>query len=158
MSLKQNSIIITLLLAVALLLSSCNRRTVFSHYEHTSMTGWEANDSLGFDFAPFRKTSDYEESVGLRISGDYPFMDLSLLVEQWIYPSGIHQLDTLHARLIERDGISKGKGFSYHQYEFPLRKIHIEADDSLHFRIRHNMKRELLTGIADIGIIIRICE
>lgn len=154
MSLKQNKIIV-ILFAVALASTSCNRRTIFSHYEHTPTSGWEANDSLTFSLSPVRHDGLYEETVGLRISSAYPFMGLTLVVDQKVIPSGIRHLDTIHAHLINRDGTIQGHGISYFQYEFQLRRLQLNANDSLHFCIRHNMKREILPGVSDVGITIR---
>lgn len=147
-----------LLLTVALALASCNRKAVYSHYEHTSLDGWDSSDSLTYDIAPIPTDGYYEESVGLRIGSDYPFMGLTLIIEQHIYPTGIHHIDTLHASLIDHDGTIQGQGISYFQYDFLLRQLRLNANDSLHLCIHHNMKREMLPGISDVGITIRETE
>ena len=39
-----------------------------------------------------------------------------------------------------------------YQYIFPLKTLPLEKDDSLFIEIRHDMKREILPGITDVGI------
>jgi gliding motility-associated lipoprotein GldH len=65
---------------------------------------------------------------------------------------GTVKRDTLNCSLIERDGRVKGKGVSFYQYNFHLNDLDLRAGDSLSINIRHNMKREILPGIADVGI------
>lgn len=141
-----------MVLTVAAAVMSCNRKTVFYHYEHTPVAGWEKNDTLTFDIGPVPGAGGYREEIGLRINGSYPFTGLCLIVEQTIYPSGVSMSDTLNCRLIEADGTVKGRGVSFYQYKFHLTDVSLERGDSLHVCVRHNMKREILPGISDVGL------
>ncbi|MBP7359673.1 MAG: gliding motility lipoprotein GldH, partial [Prevotella sp.] len=42
-------------------------------------------------------------------------------------------------------------GISYYQYNFNISHIELHKGDSIHVCIRHNMKREILPGISDVG-------
>ena len=42
---------------------------------------------------------------------------------------------------------------SYYQYDFPLSTLRLKEGDSLALVVRHAMKREILPGISDVGII-----
>jgi len=141
-----------LLLTVALAFASCNRKTVYSHYEQTPISGWEKNDHLSFVYSPVRHGGVFREEVGLRINGAYPFMGLTLIVEQQVFPSGMMRSDTLSCKLIGADGKILGEGVSFYQYNFHLCNLSLSENDSLSVKIRHNMKREILPGISDIGI------
>ena len=56
------------------------------------------------------------------------------------------------AKLIDQRGNSKGiGGISYYQYNFNLKDITVMKGDSIIVSVRHNMKREILPGISDIG-------
>jgi len=134
------------------LLSSCNRHTVYDHYSHTPIAGWEKNDTLVFNIPKLTVGGMYQQFLGLRINGAYPFMSLYLIVEQTIEPQHRVLTDTLNCRLINQKGISEGQGISYYQYNFPITRIDLQAGDSLHVCIRHGMKRDILPGIADIGL------
>ena len=138
-------------------LSACNDGIVYDQYAHTPVAGWEKNDTLSFEVPPLLAGGYYQEQVGLRITGAYPFMGLTIIVQQTIYPNKakkkekIEKVDTIQCDLIDRNGITKGQGISYYQYNFPVNIYRLNANDSVHVAIRHDMKREILPGISDIG-------
>ena len=139
----------------AALLAACDRHTVYNRYEHTPVAGWEKNDTLVFNTEPMAQTGQYIEEIGLRINGSYPFTGLSLIVEQTVYPSKDTRSDTLSCSLIDEDGNAKGRGVSHYQYMFHLTTLKLNHGESLHIAIRHDMKREILPGISDVGIRLR---
>lgn len=152
---KRRTDILVPLFAVALLVCGCNRKTIYSHYEHTPVEGWERVDGLSFDFSPVPYDGTFREDIGLRINSSYPFMGLTLIVEQQVYPMGVRRSDTLSCKLIDDDGTIQGEGISSFQYNFHLCNLKLEKGDSLHVHIRHNMKREILPGISDVGVTLR---
>ena len=137
---------------MGMMLVSCNNHTVFSHYESTSVRGWERNDTLSFNIEPMQETNLYAEEIGVRITGEYPFKGLSLIVEQTVYPSKTTITDTLNCDLIDDVGHANGKGINHYQYLFPLTTLKLDKGESVHVAIRHCMKREILPGITDIGL------
>ena len=140
-----------MVLTVTLAITSCNRKTVYHHYEHTTLAGWEKNDALSFEVAPV-SAGTYREELGLRIDKSYPFMGLCLVIKQTVLPSGYVHSDTLNCSLIDPDGNNKGPGLSYYQYSFHVNTLRLQEGDSLHITVKHNMKREIMPGISDIGI------
>ena len=140
------------LLTVALALAGCNRQTVYHHYEKASVDGWERNDTLVFNVSPASSDAVLQEEVQLRINNKYPFMGLSLIVEQTTFPSNVRRVDTLNCHLIDKKGGVEGKGINYVQYGFYLTDISVSEGDSLSIALHHNMKREILPGIIDLGI------
>lgn len=132
--------------------SSCDTHTPYFHYSHTPIDGWEKNDTLKFDIKPLKITGEYNTSVGLRLNGSYPFTKLYLIVEQDIFPSMRHKIDTVCIQITNADGRYQGQGISNYQYTMPVDKDYLQADDSLHITVRHCMKRDILPGISDIGI------
>ena len=150
---KVSSYILYFACAYACLLAvACQQDTIYNHYEHTPLTGWERNDTLTYLVGPIRHDGQYREEIGLRISGDYPFMGLNLVVEQRVIPSGDTRRDTLCCNVIDQQGNAKGRGVSHYQYLFHLTTLPLHTDDRLHIAIRHDMKREILPGISDIGV------
>ena len=135
-----------------MLLTGCDSRTVYDHYEHTPVSGWEKNDTLVFETEPIMQEGRYKEEIGLRINGSYPFMGLNLQVEQTILPSKDTHSKTLSCQLIDDEGNAKGRGVSHYQYMFHLTTLQLNRGDRLRVAIRHGMKREILPGISDIGI------
>lgn len=137
-------------------LQSCNESKVYDKYNHTPLSGWEKNDTLRFDIPRLADGGMYESTLGLRITDNYPFMGLILIVEQRLMPADTIFTDTVKCELTDRNGKTKGKGVSYYQFRFPVTKMQLNKGDSLHVRVRHDMKREMLPGISDVGISLSI--
>ena len=151
MKLRTNRII-GIIIAVALALTSCNRHTIYSHYESVDINGWERSDTLSFCV---NNTSDsiFSEQLGLRINGNFPFTSLSLVVEQrLLHDSHIIKSDTLNLTLTNEDGLFLGKGLNIFHYDVDLGTIVLPKADTLQVSVYHNMRRELLPGVASIGI------
>ncbi len=139
-------------LTVALALASCNRKTIYTHYNHTPIEGWEASDTLLFAVGPVTEAAVYSETVGLRTCSRYPFKELTLVVDQQIMPTGTLLSDTLRCRLTDEEGTPLTRGFNFYESTFPLRTVSLAHGDSVTLSIHHYMKREILPGIADIGV------
>lgn len=142
------------IIIAAIIITSCNDKRVYDKYNHTSVTGWEKNDTLSFDIPRIEKAGKYDAELGLRINGAYPFTGLSLIVEQTIYPTKKIKTDTVNCKLIDNNGVTKGYGISYYQYNFPIGELELRQGDSIHVNIRHDMQREILPGISDIGFML----
>lgn len=160
------------IIGVTALLSSCTSQTKYYHYEHTPVAGWEKNDTISFDVPPLKQEGEYGRTVNLRITGLYPFMKLTLIVEtdcmgrhlqkgRAAYARGAYggkkrkgnvSCDTLKCTLVSNEGRATGYGVSNYQYQFSMPPRHYHAGDSLHITIRHDMKREILPGISDVGL------
>lgn len=135
-----------------LLATSCTGNKVYDHYNHTSLTGWEESDALSFDVPPLAESGQYATRLGLRISNAYPFKELTLIVEQTVYPGKHKQVDTLSCHLFDQKGEVQGQGVSYYQYHFSISQMSLQKGDSLHIMVRHNMRREIMPGVSDVGI------
>lgn len=135
-----------------MVLTGCRQKAAFSHYESVSLDGWGREDTIRFALGPVDKESSFCEMLGVRANLDFPFTNVSLVVEQEAMPSGTVRCDTLDIPLINEDGIPLGKGVSRFQYDIPLNTITLLTGETLFVSIRHNMKREYLTGISDVGL------
>lgn len=140
--------------ATLALCTACTEGRVFHHYNHTPLAGWEKTDELTYDVPKLAATGRYGIDLGLRINGLFPFTSLTLIVEQTVYPSREQRTDTLNCKLTDRNGTVKGQGVTYYQYHFHVSQLPLHRDDSLHITVKHNMQREILPGIADVGIAI----
>ncbi len=141
-------------IAVTASLSSCNDKKVYDHYEHTPLAGWEKNDRLSFSIPAAEEDGVYTTELGLRINATYPFMGLTLIVDQHILPADTTLSDTLHCDLIDTNGNTRGQGVNLYQYRFRIGEHPLHQGDSLQVSVRHDMKREILPGISDIGLIV----
>lgn len=139
-------------LAVALALAGCHRHTLYHHFEHPPLSGWDRADTLIFPVASARQEAVMQREVELRISEKYPFQHLTLIVEQTTLPAGILRRDTVNCNLVDQDGNVLGKGITLFQYRFALPATATREGDSLTIAVRHNMKREMLPGITDVGL------
>jgi len=148
----RNSWTSALLGLIILAMAACQQRAAFSHYEPVPLNGWNREDTVKFTFGPVAENNSFSETLGLRANLDYPFTNLSLIVEQEVMPSGTVHCDTLDISMIDVDGSPKGKGVNHYQYDIPLNTISLLTGDSLFVSVRHNMKRENLPGISDIGL------
>ena len=73
---------LTLVVAVAASFVACDRKTIYVHYEHTPITGWDKSDVLYYDVPAIKEEGDYKEDIGLRVVNTYPFQGLSLVIKQ----------------------------------------------------------------------------
>lgn len=141
------SVVMTAAVAV-----SCATDTVYYSYAHTPVAGWEKNDTLTFNIPGMAAPGTYSQQVGLRMTSAFPFTSISLIVEQHIMPRGKVLTDTIKCPITDIRGNFLGDGISSFQYMFPLREVALNKKDSIHVSIRHNMKREILPGVSDIGL------
>lgn len=134
------------------LLAACIGNKVYYRYDHTPLNGWEKNDTLTFSVPRMTEAAVYSSELMLRINEDFPFMSVTLIVEQKVIPGMDVKTDTLKCRLIDQKGNFSGQGISYHQYCFPINTMTLVPGDSLQISVRHDMKREILPGVSDVGI------
>lgn len=137
---------------VVCLCMACTGRTVYDHYNHTSLAGWDRADELFFGVPAVVDSGLYASTLGLRVTTLYPFTSLTMIVEQKILPARQVREDTVTFTLVDDKGKVKGQGVSTYQYRLPVSTLYLHQGDSLHITVRHNMKREILTGISDVGI------
>jgi gliding motility-associated lipoprotein GldH len=153
---KNKRIVLYLILSVCsfatVLMASCNEKTVYYSYCHTSLSGWDKTDTLSFAVPPVDIAGKYAENVALRFTSSYPFQTLNLIVEQRVKPGKTVMRDTINCVLIDKSGHVNGKGLNYLQCDVPLDYIDLQKGQSVSISIRHNMRREILPGISDIGV------
>ena len=141
------------LLIYILALSACGKKA-FDRYEHTPTGGWEKNDTLTFHVPKMAETGIYEEKLGLRIDNSFPFMRLALIVETLVMPDFHVLRDTVMPELVDVHGRYTGNGIGLFQYTIPIRELHLREGDSLRICVRHDMKREIIPGVSDVGIML----
>lgn len=140
------------IITVAMLTTACDRKTVFHQYNHTNPAGWEKTDTMVYHVRSMSQDGSFKEEIGLRLNGTYPFLGLCIIVEQNILPANVTVRDTLNCSFDHEENKYTSNGVSYRQYKYHLKDIKLGKGDSMDIKIRHNMMREVLPGIADIGI------
>lgn len=143
------------MVAVALALTSCNRQTIYSHYEPVSIDGWERNDTLMFDVERVAEAAIYTVEAGVRVSDAYPYANLALVIRRQASPEGTLLTDTIHIVVTDADGYPLGSGINHYQHTVRLTDMKLQAGDSLHAEISHLMSDRLLPGVTDVGLTVR---
>jgi len=139
-----------------LLLMACNyNNKVYDHYVESEVEGWEKNESITFGIDSLKESGHYALMLGLRISDRYPFQNLQMVVDQTIYPSQQTVHDVIECKVTDKQGAMLGHGISIYQYDLPVRKLFYQKGDSISVKVRHNMKREILPGIINVGVTLK---
>lgn len=139
-----------------LVMTACNDDRVYSRFEHTGVEGWDKHEPITFGLDTIQHTGLYAMSLGLRASREYPFKNLQVALEYTIYPSLQKMQDIVDVKVSDNEGIMLGHGISVYQYDLPIQKLNLNKGDSIAVTVRHNMKRETLPGIVDVGITLRM--
>ena len=67
-------------------------------------------------------------------------------------PGNQELTDTINCTFSKPDGTRLSRGISYYQYSYPIAKHDLREGDSLVVSVYHDMKRDMLPGISDVGI------
>lgn len=150
---RKGIVIIAAALA-SILLGSCNRKMIFDKYTNTPVAGWEKNDTITFALPRIDSSGIYNAAIGLRTTDAYPFTSVTLIIERRFVEKDSTVNDTIRCKLTDKKGNALGKGIIYHQYRFPVKSFMASNGDSIVISIRHDMKREILPGISDVGLML----
>ena len=132
-------------------MAACNRNTLYTHYQPVDINCWHRSDTVCFDAGPMPRDGMYDETLGLRINGNFPFVQLTLIVNQQARPSGLSRTDTIQAVVTDEDGNILGEGINLFVYNFQLPSVKLLEGDTLHVCVHHDMLRDPLPGITDLG-------
>ncbi len=154
------------------LLVSCNNETVYHKFVNIEEGEWTKQNKFTFEAGSFDSDITVEESVELRLwARDYPYGNISILVEQTLFPAKTKTVDTLTYVFSRRQGDKEtGRqgdketrrqgdretrspdGPAFFQVSMPLKTLSLHKGDSLSVTLRHNMKRIVLPGVVDVGV------
>lgn len=151
-SLKELFRVVLAAVIALLVLSACSGGVVYDTYNHTPINGWDKGDTLFFDVPPVVEAGLYRQEIGLRTNQNFPFTGITFVLDRTVEPGHRVSSDTIRCRLTDNKGNTLGQGVSYYQYDFVVSEISLNKGDSLHVGIRHIMKREILPGVADLGL------
>lgn len=133
------------IVAVATLVSSCYYRRVYYQFHPVSVAGWQNSDTLRFILPEL--SGQFTLTVYVRTTNLYPYRNLSLRVLD-----GDSTIDASFV-LADKNGKSKGqKGIGATEAKMELGRIEVNQKSSRELLVVHNMRRELLPGISDVGV------
>lgn len=142
--------VLTVMLAAA-----CADGVVYDRYRDTAVSGWGRADSLHFYVPPADTSGVYDMTLGVRITGAFPFMGMTLVVQTTVSPEGRTLCDTIDCPLVAASGQPLGEGVSVFETSHLVRRLTLQKGDSLHISVRHDMRRTDLPGVTGIGIRMR---
>ncbi|MFV5690884.1 gliding motility lipoprotein GldH [Flavobacterium sp. LT1R49] len=99
-----------LLLLVAILFFSCDKKRVFDEYKSVG-SAWHKDSIVTFDLPELDSTKQYNLFINLRDNNNYQFNNLFLIVALE-KPNGYTKVDTLEYQMTDPDGTLLGNGFT----------------------------------------------
>ena len=132
---------------------SCDRSKVFDLYLEVDSHGWQATDTIDFEFEiDSQENIYYNTLISLRHNNDYSYANIFFFVDVE-YPNGLHRTDTLQYILAAPDGKWLGSGVG----EIKHNLLKFKENQTMHsglykYKIVHGMRDNVLIGIEDIGL------
>lgn len=133
-------------------LMSCTTDTVYHHFRHTAEEGWDKRDTFYFTIDTLLREGDYRTTLCLRTDATYPYRNLSVRAAMTVRPGNTSIMQRLDFRIENQDRRANGNGITLKNHEKYIGTIHLKPGDSLTVKVAHNMRRETMPGIKDIGI------
>ena len=131
---------------------SCGKKYACNRYLPVPVEGWEARDTVSIAIDPIRESGNYEFSVGVRSTRQYPYQYLWILTDlELIHPDTLI-VDTLVCSITDAQGEFLGKGLSVYDNVYPLATIYCKKGQYGRMKLRHIMRRDPLPGISDLGV------
>ena len=132
---------------------SCDRSKVFDLYLEVDSHGWQATDTIDFEFEiDSQENIYYNAIISLRHNNDYSYANIFFFVDVE-YPNGLHRTDTLQYILAAPDGKWLGSGVGEIKYNLLKFKENETMQSGLYkYKIVHGMRDDVLIGIEDIGL------
>ena len=141
-----------LFLIAVFLLVGCDKSTLVHSYQPMKDNCWDKADTVTFTLPALTQDDNCSLLIGLRLNGNYPYEQLVLQVEQDLQHPITHRLDTIYYQLTDEGGEFSQEGVNYFQYETQGIPLYLRKGQTGEIRIRHLVRKEVLPGIADVGI------
>jgi gliding motility-associated lipoprotein GldH len=150
---RTNRGFILYLLALSLLITSCNTNVVYTDSVAMKDKTWQLMNTPVFKVAITDTVYSNNLFFTLRTGSDYQFRNIFFFVTA-ISPHGRNITDTLQYYLADDKGKWYGKGFGdIHELKLPYKSnVFFPSRGEYIFKIQHGMRSEELTGVYDIGL------
>lgn len=138
-------------------MTSCFQNTTYYHYHSTNVEGWERFDFLEYQMPPVATSGYYVEEIGLRTNSQYPFSQITLVVNQCVVSTtnrtpGKYKSDTIVVDVYDQQGHPLGDGVAVRTHVIPFKSLKLQTGDSLSVKIKHDMRQTTLPGVAGVGL------
>jgi len=145
-----------ILILVAILLFSCDKKRVFDEYKSVG-SAWHKDSIITFDLPVLDSTKRYDLFLNLRDNNNYPFNNLFLIVAIEM-PNGFTKVDTLEYQMANPDGTLLGNGFT----DIKESKLYLKEGVKFRGKYKVHIKQAVresgkipgvqeLEGITDVG-------
>ncbi len=134
---------------------SCSLDVKYDKYVPVSSDGWNIEDTLKFSTDTLRQDGRYGFTLGVRTRRAFPYRDLVLIVERNVYRDSIlvlHKREKVTCPIVTEEGSFTGDGTATKTHETGLKDFVMQTGDSVAVSIYHQMTRQNLPGIVDVGI------
>lgn len=147
-----------LLAVLATSLIACRSDVAYTDFKHVDIEEWFRSDTLVFHISPMPQANSLKSQLVLRMSPDYQFQNLSLIVNTAYYktdkPHTPYKIstDTLECRLADDNGQLAGRGVFHREFIVALPQLRLPEADSTVVTVSHNMQRIQIAGVESIGL------
>lgn len=145
--------LISTLLLVCTLLTSCQLRAGYSANRTLPSDGWDQTECVEFQIDSLTEAGTY--LLRLRLSSmtarAYTLQSLTLSVEE-VWNGQTPQEYIVTIPISDSDGTPRQSGISINRYTHPLHQITLPQASKGTIRIRHKMRSPVVEGIAGVGL------
>lgn len=142
-------------LLLLFLATACDRSVVYDEERRVDDQGWNAADSLVFNYEAEDTSNTYLCCFDIRNRDDYPYSNIYFNIKT-IYPDGAVAVDTnLQFILAEKDGRWLGRESGHYiDGRYPFCYFKFPQKGAYQFVISHAMRDTLLTGVKNVSFVI----
>lgn len=140
---------------ILLLVAACDSSVVYDDSQRVDEDGWNASESLVFNYKAEDTQSTYLCCFDIRNMNDYPYSNIYFNIKT-IYPDGAIAVDTnLQFVLAENDGSWLGRESGrYIDGRYPFCYFKFPQKGNYLFVVTHAMRDTTLPGIKNVGFVI----
>ena len=148
-----SSRVVTALICACLMAVGCGEPPLFAESAEVDPKGWAGEDALSFQWEVSDTLQRQDVILDLRHAQDYPFSNLYLFLT-YEFPNGKTRTDTVACTLADELGRWRGSGFGdLMDQRFMLQsQVAFPLSGTYRLEIAHGMRRDPLTGLANVGL------
>ena len=156
---KTNSFSKIFLIAIVMLIFSCDSNKLYEENLTVDKDGWHADDVKTFEFEIEDTLSPLNLYINLRTTTDYPFSNLYLFLYS-SYPDGYRDKDTLEFILAEPSGkwLGENSGTVVENKIMIFKGGRFTKQGTYQFKLEHGMREKILPEILDVGFRVELME
>lgn len=151
--LKNNPVLLLLLIGFLLSLSSCSENVLIDTNTEFENKSWNQNDAFVTKFDVLDTVNNYNFFITLRNTEDYPYQNLFVFLTT-TFPNGKTKRDTINCPLANMQGKWLGKGFGgiYDNRILYMARKRFPLNGDYTIKIEQAMREEDLIGVLDVGV------